>query len=69
VSSADITKKADAVDGALMKSGGKNKKLLDSMEKLRNETDAAVSACFTGKVKAHPRSRPLKSRRRQLLRR
>src|SRR5208283_1009565 len=51
---ADITKKADAADGAFMKGGGKNKKLLDQMEKLRNEADAAVCACFAGKVKGTP---------------
>jgi len=51
---ADITKKADAADGAFMKGGGKNKKLLDQVEKLRNEADAAVCACFAGKVKGTP---------------
>jgi hypothetical protein len=48
---ADTTKKADVADGAFMKGGGKNKKLLDQVEKLRNEADAAVRACFAGKVK------------------
>jgi hypothetical protein len=51
---ADTTKKADAADGAFMKGGGKNKKLLDQVEKLRNEADAAVCACFAGKVKGTP---------------
>ena len=51
---ADTTKKADAADGAFMKGGGKNKKLLDEVEKLRNEADAAVCACFAGKVKGTP---------------
>lgn len=51
---ADATKKADAADGAFMKGGGKNKKLLDQVEKLRNEADAAVCACFAGKVKGTP---------------
>ena len=51
---ADITKKADAADGAFMKGGGKNKKLLDKVEKLRDEADAAVCACFAGKVKGTP---------------
>jgi hypothetical protein len=51
---ADITKKADAADGAFMKGGGKNKRLLDQVEKLRNEADAAVCACFAGKVKGTP---------------
>ena len=51
---ADITKKADAADGAFMKGGGKNKKLLDEVEKLRTEADAAVGACFAGKVKGTP---------------
>lgn len=48
---ADIAKKADAADNAFMKGGGKNKTLLDQVEKLRNEADAAVCACFAGKVK------------------
>jgi hypothetical protein len=51
---ADTTKKADATDGAFMKGGGKNKKLLGQLEKLRNEADAAVCACFAGKVKGTP---------------
>jgi hypothetical protein len=51
---ADATKKADAADGTFMKGGGKNKKLLDQAEKLRNEADAAVCACFAGKVKGTP---------------
>ncbi len=51
---ADATKKADAADSAFMKGGGKNKKLLDQVEKLRNEADAAVCACFAGKVKGTP---------------
>ena len=34
--------------------GGKNKKLLDQVEKLRNEAAAAVCACFAGKVKGTP---------------
>jgi hypothetical protein len=34
--------------------GGKNKKLLDQVEKLRNEAAAAGCACFAGKVKGTP---------------
>ena len=37
-----------------MKGGGKNKKLFDQVEKLRNEAAAAVCACFAGKVKGTP---------------
>jgi hypothetical protein len=51
---AGATKKADAADSAFMKGGGKNKKLLDRVEKLRNEADAAVCACFAGKVEGTP---------------
>jgi hypothetical protein len=51
---ADATKKADVADGAFMKGGGKNKKLLDQVEKLRKEADAAVCVCFAGKVKGTP---------------
>jgi hypothetical protein len=51
---ADTTKKADAADGAFMKGGGKNKKLLDQVKKLRNEADAAVCECFASKVKGTP---------------
>ena len=51
---AAITKKADAADGALMKGGGKNKNLLDKVEKLRDEADAVVRACFAGKLKGTP---------------
>ena len=51
---AEITKKADAADGAFMKGGGKNKRLLDQVERLRNEADAAVCACFAGKVRGTP---------------
>jgi hypothetical protein len=50
----DATKKADAADGAFMKGGGKNKELLDQVEQLRDEADAAVCACFAGKVKGTP---------------
>jgi hypothetical protein len=51
---ANATKKADAADGAFMKGGGKNKKLLDQVEKLRKEADTAVCVCFAGKVKGTP---------------
>jgi hypothetical protein len=51
---ADATKRADAADGAFMKGGGKNRKLLDQVEKLRNEAADAVCACFAGKVKGTP---------------
>jgi hypothetical protein len=51
---ADATKKADAADRAFMKGGGKNKKLLDHVEKLRNQADAAVCTCFASKVKGTP---------------
>jgi hypothetical protein len=51
---ADTTKKADAVDGAFMKGAGKNRKLLDEVEKLRNEADAAVCECFASNVKGTP---------------
>lgn len=51
---ADISKKADAVDSAFMKGGGKNKRLLDQVEKLRDDADAAVCACFASKVKGTP---------------
>ena len=37
-----------------MKGGGKNKKLLDQVEKLRKEADTAVCVCFAGKVKGTP---------------
>jgi hypothetical protein len=51
---ADTTKEADAIDSAFMKGGGKNKKLLDLVEKLRNEADAAVCNCFASKVEGTP---------------
>jgi hypothetical protein len=51
---ADITKKANGADDAFMKGGGKKKNLLDEVEKLRDEADAAVCACFAGKVKGTP---------------
>lgn len=48
---AEITKKADEADAAFMKGGGKNKSLLDQVDKLRDQADAAVCACFAGRVK------------------
>jgi hypothetical protein len=37
-----------------MKGGGKNKKLLDQVEKLRDQADDAVCACFAMRVKGTP---------------
>ena len=51
---ADYTKKAEATDKAFMAGGGKNKKLLDAVEKLRSQADHAVCACFADKVKGTP---------------
>ena len=51
---ADLTKKADAADAAFMKGGGKNKKLVEQWRKFSSEADAAVLACFAGKVKGTP---------------
>jgi hypothetical protein len=51
---ADYTKKAEATDEAFMAGGGKNKKLLEAVEKLRSQADHAVCACFAGKVKGTP---------------
>ena len=39
-----------------MKGAGKNRKLLDEVEKLRNEADAAVCECFASNVKGTPAS-------------
>jgi hypothetical protein len=50
----DIAKKADDADAAFMKGGGRNKKLLGQVEKLRDQADAAVCACFAGKIKGTP---------------
>jgi hypothetical protein len=51
---ADATRKAELADGVFMKGGGKNKKLLNEIEKLRGEADAAVCLCFAGKVRGTP---------------
>ena len=37
-----------------MKGGGKNKNLLDEVERLRDRADAAVCACFAMRVKGTP---------------
>jgi hypothetical protein len=50
----DLKKKADAVDNAFMKGGGKNDKLRDEVDRLNNEADAAVLKCFAGKVDGTP---------------
>jgi hypothetical protein len=51
---ADYTKKAEATDKVFMDGGGKNKKLLDAVEKLHSQADHAVCACFADKVKGAP---------------
>ena len=51
---ADYTKKAEATDKAFMAGGGKNKTLLDAVEKLHAQADHAVCACFADKVKGTP---------------
>ncbi len=50
----DLKTKADAVDSAFMKGGGKNTKLRDEAAKLNNEADAAVLRCFAGRNEGTP---------------
>ena len=63
------TKKADAADSGFMKGGGKNKKLLDQVENCATKPTPPSARVSRARSKAHPRSRPLKSRRKQSSRR
>jgi hypothetical protein len=51
---AEQAKRADALDKVFMDGGGKNKKQLAEVEKLRSDADHAVCACFAGKVRDMP---------------
>jgi hypothetical protein len=49
---ADNAKRAEAADKAFMASGGKDKRLLESVETLRKQSDHAICACFAERVKS-----------------